>query len=102
MLSIGNLFEGKVTEHLKRNWGKYAVGAGVAALAEPELSFHYHKSALKSLANDIASGDTNFEEKLRKAGKMLHHAGKLESANERNLLNHRELIWTKPVPKTNV
>lgn len=95
MVSIGYLFEGKVTEHLRRNWGKYALGAGMAALAEPEVSFHYHKAAMKTLADEIKSPETPMEEKIRKAARMIHHANKVETANARNLLKHRDNVWTK-------
>ena len=95
MLSIGYLFEGKVTEHLRRNWGKYALGAGVAALAEPEVSYRYHKRAMKTLADEIRSPETNLEEKVRKASRFLHHAHKVETSNARNLVNHRDNVWTK-------
>jgi len=38
MLAIGCLFEGKIKEHLKKHYGKYALGAGAAILGGPELA----------------------------------------------------------------
>jgi hypothetical protein len=100
MISLGYLFEGKVTEHLKRNWGKYAIGAGVTALAEPEVSYRYHKNMVKGLSNDIQSDSTNLEEKLRKGGKLFHHLNKAEDANARNLIIKRDRLWTEAPEKT--
>ena len=86
--------EGGVTAHLKKNWGKYAVGAGVAALAEPELSYGYHKKVVKRLADEIQNKDTNYEQKIRKTFDIFKHAKQAENANERNIVNHRDQIWT--------
>jgi len=53
MISLYRLFEGKVTDHLKKHWGKYAVGAGVTALATPELMAKYHENEIEQHADNI-------------------------------------------------
>jgi len=97
MISLSYLFEGKITEHFKRNWGKYALGAGAVALAaEPEVSYGYHKAAVNKLADEIQSGDTDVNQKLRKGMDLLRHGKKAYDANERNLLNKRSFVWSDP------
>jgi predicted RNA-binding protein with PIN domain len=103
MISLSYLFEGKVIEHLKRNKGKYALGAGIVAtgvLAEPEISTAYHKAAAKKLWNEIDSDKTDINQKLRKSIDMLHHGKKAMDANDRNLLNKKDYIWTNPKTDT--
>jgi Fe2+ transport system protein B len=128
MLAMGALIyeillnEGKVTDHLKRNWGKYAAGgaatAAALALAEPELTHQYHMHALKQLDQksidneeaiknniskilDRTSKDNDnlenlSEKQLRYMKKGLKHVMKIEDANDRNFLNRRDTIWTDP------
>jgi hypothetical protein len=127
MLAMGALIyeillnEGKVTDHLKRNWGKYAAGgaatAAALALAEPELTHQYHMHALKQLDREfvddvLKQGFKRLEatphdktpeltpedmeilkgKAINKMKGALSHSEKIENANARNLLNHRDKI----------
>ena len=94
MISLVYLFEGKVTEHIKRNWGKYAVGAGVTALAEPELSYGYHKNSASDMADKLSADQTNY--KIRDEMELLQHGKKAVDANSRNLLNKKDYVWVNP------
>lgn len=76
MISIVNyLYEGKIIEHLKRNKGKYLVGAGLAGAAlAPEMISQVHKKIGQDLVSDAMNDKSGNEiDRAIKIAKGLKH-----------------------------
>jgi hypothetical protein len=84
MISVCYLFEGKVANHLKKHWGKYTIGAGVAALATPELMAKYHENEMEQHADNIKKEVNEYP--LLKKG--LGHSFKEAQNLERHMEKH--------------
>lgn len=77
MIAITNLFEGKLTRHLKKHWGKYTLlGGGLAAAA---LGKEVEDSGVRKVAKSIMKGGDDSGVKAIKVGKTMQKYGNIST-----------------------